>query len=76
MTYSDDGIYVPSKHGGTPVAMTRKVKRAISRLCLTNIEAIQYSHRSNTERVRGPYAGYAVRAWKKSRTVIEAIPKG
>ena len=39
-----------------------------------SMEEIPYSHRSNTERVRGPYAGYDVQAWKKYRTVIEAIP--
>ena len=27
MTYSDDGIYVPSEHGGTPVTVIRKSKR-------------------------------------------------
>ena len=26
MTYSDDGIYVPIEHGGTPVTVTRKSK--------------------------------------------------
>ena len=33
------------------------------------MEAIPYGHRSNTERVRGPYAGYAVRAWTSHRSV-------
>ena len=32
MTYSNDDIYVLSKHGGTPVTVTRKGKGAISRL--------------------------------------------
>ena len=74
MTYSTDGIYVPSEHGGTPVTVTRKGKGAICRLCRTSMEAITYSRRINTERVRGTYAGYDVRAWKQYRTVIEEIP--
>ena len=32
LIYSDDGIYVPSEHGGTPVTVTRKGRVAISRL--------------------------------------------
>ena len=38
------------------------------------MEAIPYGHIRNTERVRGPYAGYAVQAWRQYRMVIEAIP--
>ena len=53
MTYSDDGIYVPSEHGGTPVTVTRNGKGVIGRLFCTSMEAIPYGHRRNTERVRG-----------------------
>ena len=59
-----------------PVTVTRKGKGAIGRLCRTSMEAILYGHRRNTERVRGTYARYAVRAWKQYYTVIEEIPKG
>ena len=42
MTYSDDGIYVPIDHGGTPVTVTRKGKGAISRLCRTSMDMSQF----------------------------------
>ena len=56
------------------MTVTRKGKGDMRRLGRTIIEAIPYDCRSNTKRVRSPYAGYAVQAWKQYRMVIEAIP--
>ena len=43
MTYSDDGIYVPIDHGGTPVTVTRNGRGDISRLCCTSMDKSQVS---------------------------------
>ena len=40
MTYSDDDIYVPSEHVGTPVTVNRKGMGSINRLFRTSMEAI------------------------------------
>ena len=76
MTYSGDGIYVPIEHGSNTIRSQKKYRKGkgyICRLCRKIMEAIPYGHRRNTKGVRGPYAGYAVRAWKQYRTVIEEI---
>ena len=64
MTYSNDGTYVPRKHGGNtvrawtgqrsvpPVTVTRKGKGEICRSYLTVMEAIPYDHRQVTGQYR------------------------
>ena len=74
-SYAGYGVPAMTGHRSVPpVTVTRKGKGAICRLCRTSMEAMLYGYRINTEGERGPYTGYAVRAWKQYHTGIEAIP--